>query len=57
MTVKWDPMRGLRGVALVIFFTLGATSCAQLPEVERWVAQVENAYEVDSNVTLSISAK
>ena len=48
-------MRGLRRViALVMFFTWGATSWAQLPEAERWGAQVENAYEVEPNVTYPV---
>jgi len=56
MTLHGDTMRGLRRViALVMFFTGGATSWAQLPEAERWGAQVENAYEVEPNVTYLVA--
>jgi acetyl esterase/lipase len=56
MTMNGDTMRRLRCVVgLVIFFTLGATSRAQLPEAERWAAQVENAYEVEPNVTYLVA--
>jgi acetyl esterase/lipase len=56
MTMNGDTMRRLRCVVgLVIFFTLGATSWAQWPEAERWAAQVENAYEVEPNVTYLVA--
>ena len=51
-----DTIRRLCCVlGLVIFFTLGATSWAQLSEAERWAAQVENAYEVEPNVTYLVA--
>jgi hypothetical protein len=56
MTMNGDTMRRLRCVmGLVIFFTLGAISWAQLSEAERWAAQVENAYEVEPNVTYLVA--
>jgi acetyl esterase/lipase len=56
MSMNGDTMRRLRCVVgLVIFFTLGATSWAQLSEAERWAAQVENAYEVEPNVTYLVA--
>jgi len=56
MTMNGDTIRRLCGVlGLVIFFTLGATSWAQLSEAERWAAQVENACEVEPNVTYLVA--
>jgi len=56
MTMNGDTIRRLCCVlGLVIFFTLGATSWAQLSEAERWAAQVENAYEVEPNVTYLVA--
>jgi len=56
MTMNGDTMRRLRCVlGLVIFFTLGATSWAQLSEAQRWAAEVENAYEVEPNVTYLVA--
>ena len=49
-------MPWLRGImAVLMFFTLAATSWAQLSETERWVAQVGNAYEVEPNVTYLVA--
>jgi acetyl esterase/lipase len=56
VTMNGNTMHRLSGViALVVFCTLGATSRAQLPEAERWVAQAENAYEVEPNVTYLVA--
>src|SRR5258705_1197223 len=56
MNRNGDTMRRLGCVlGLVIFFTLGATSWTQLSEAQRWAAEVENAYEVEPNVTYLVA--